>query len=302
MKMMNEKKKVLVSFSGGETSAFMARWLKSNKSDEYDMVFVFANTGEENEETLEFVDRCDKEFNLGVVWVEAVVHHGERKGCTHRIVNFETASRNGEPFEEIIKKYMIPNKGNMMCTRELKKNPIRSYARSLGWKKKDYYTAIGIRVDEIDRISKHRKRDQLIYPLVSDIPTNKPTINLFWDNMPFRLDLKGYEGNCKTCWKKSFRKLATISKESPEKFDFFRRMESKYEYFISEGKRNNKNLKPPFRFFREEKSVDDIFKIAEDPNFTPASDDSIVYPHQRTLFDDTELDVSNGCIESCEVF
>ena len=32
------KKKLLVSFSGGETSAFMAHWLWKNKQDEFDMV------------------------------------------------------------------------------------------------------------------------------------------------------------------------------------------------------------------------------------------------------------------------
>ena len=39
------KKKLLVSFSGGETSAYMAQWLKANKSNEFEMIFVFANTG-----------------------------------------------------------------------------------------------------------------------------------------------------------------------------------------------------------------------------------------------------------------
>lgn len=297
-----EKKNLLVSFSGGETSAYMAHWLKLNKSHEYDMVFVFANTGQENEQTLEFVDRCDKYFNLDLVWVEAVVHHNERKGCTHRIVNFESASRNGEPFEEVIKKYMIPNKGNNHCTRELKLNPIKSYMRSIGWKKSDYFTAVGIRSDEIDRISEKRIENKLYYPLVSDVSATKPMINDFWRRMPFRLELKGYEGNCMTCWKKSARKLATIAKKNPERFDFFRRMEEKYGYFISDGKRNNKNLKPPFKFFREERSVDDFFVICEDPNFEPASDDSSVYQYQKTLFDGVELDLNSGCIDSCELY
>ena len=50
---------LLVSFSGGETSAFMAQWL-NNHYEEYgykNIVFVFANTGLENEQTLEFVER-----------------------------------------------------------------------------------------------------------------------------------------------------------------------------------------------------------------------------------------------------
>jgi hypothetical protein len=270
--------------------------------EEIEVVFVFANTGQENEQTLEFVKKCDEHFGLHLVWVEAVVHHGQRKGCTHAIVDFDSASRDGEPFEEVIKKYMIPNKGNNHCTRELKLNPIKSYMRSIGWKKRDYFTAVGIRSDEIDRISENRKRDQLYYPLVQDMHVTKPNVNMFWKQMPFRLELKGYEGNCKVCWKKSARKLATIANEHPERFDFFRRMEEKYGYFISEGKKNNKNLKPPFKFFREERSVQDFFFIGKDPNFEPAKDDTTTYQHQTTLFDGGNLDLSSGCIESCELY
>ena len=71
--MKNNRTKLLVSFSGGETSAYMSKWLIENKSDHYEMVFVFANTGEEAEETLQFVDQCDKTWDLNMVWVEALV-------------------------------------------------------------------------------------------------------------------------------------------------------------------------------------------------------------------------------------
>ena len=38
---------------------------------------------------------------------------------------------------------------------KLKLNPIKSYIKSIGWE--DYDTAIGIRIDEIDRININRK-------------------------------------------------------------------------------------------------------------------------------------------------
>ena len=260
------------------------------------MIFVFANTGQENEETLKFVEKCDKAFNLGIVWVEAVVHHVKRKGTTHKIVNFETADREGKVFEEVIKKYMIPNKQNMICTRELKERPITSYARSIGWRRSDYQTAIGIRSDEIDRISANKEKNRLIYPLISMQPMTKPMVNFFWKNQEFRLNLKGYEGNCKTCWKKSFRKLGTIAQDTPEKFDFFRRMEEKYGHFVSEGRKHSKTLLIPLRFFRNNNGVDYIFDtVIKDVKFKRADDDSIAY----TEYD---LETSNGCSESCEVF
>lgn len=89
------KNKLLVSFSGGETSAYMAQWLWNNKRDEYDMIFVFANTGQENEETLKFVRDCEKLFKFKCVWIEAKVFHNERKGNSFKIVDYISASRNG---------------------------------------------------------------------------------------------------------------------------------------------------------------------------------------------------------------
>lgn len=53
------KPTLMVSFSGGRTSAYMARDLQLNYSDKYNLVFVFMNTGQEHEETLKFVNECD---------------------------------------------------------------------------------------------------------------------------------------------------------------------------------------------------------------------------------------------------
>jgi 3'-phosphoadenosine 5'-phosphosulfate sulfotransferase (PAPS reductase)/FAD synthetase len=67
------KKKGLISFSGGETSGFMLWWLLNNKSHEYDFKVVFANTGRENEATLDFVKKCGEQFGVEIVWIESNV-------------------------------------------------------------------------------------------------------------------------------------------------------------------------------------------------------------------------------------
>lgn len=290
----NPKENILVSFSGGETSAYMIYWLLKNKPN-YNYKFIYANTGEENEETLLFAKQCEDYFSIKLVWVEY-------KELSFKIVNYKTAYRSHDkketqnkwknhPFRKYIEKFMIPNKQNMTCTRELKEYPITRYLSSIGWTKSKYTTAIGIRNDEIDRIGKH------YYPLAMAGIT-KPMINNFWDKMPFRLELKGYQGNCKTCWKKSFRKLGTLYLENPNQFMFMRQMEKEYGNFIRETQKHR--LKEPMNFFRGNKKVDDIREITEQENFKKASDDSIDKNYQISILD--ELNQSNGCIESCEVF
>lgn len=125
-----KKENLIVTFSGGETSGYMCFLLKEHLSHLYNFLFIYANTGLEHEKTLLFVDKCDKYFNLNLIWVEAVVYQDERKASSHKVVNFETASRNGEPFKEVIKKYGLPNKHFFHCTRELKNNPITSYCNT----------------------------------------------------------------------------------------------------------------------------------------------------------------------------
>jgi len=293
---MVTEKKLLVCFSGGETSAYMAQWLISHKKEEYEMIFVFANTGQENEATLEFVNKCDKHFGLNVVWVEAIINPITGKGTTCKIVSFETASRNGEPFERHISKYGISNMENLACTRELKTNTIKSYARLIGWKK--YYTAIGIRSDEFDRMNARAKDERIIYPLVNFM--TKPKVNFWWSQQPFRLELKGYEGNCKVCHKKSLRKLLTIAKDNPERFDWAMEMEKKYQLFIPLTHQHNKKIKLPVRFYRGHLSASQIIEMSKQP-FERAVDDAKNYYHQTEMFG-FELDTANGCSESCEAF
>lgn len=291
------KDKLLVSFSGGETSAYMLWWILKNWSTKFEIKVVFANTGQENEETLLFIEKCSKYFKVDVVWVEAVVNPENKKGTTHKTVNFETASRNGEPFEAVIAKYGIPNPSFAHCNREMKLNAINSYMKSIEWKK--YYSAIGIRVDEFDRMNAKRKERRLLYPLITDKPMSKGKINQWWNLQPFRLELKGYQGNCKTCWKKSDAKLYTLINEDKSQFYFFEKMEKKYGNFIPESRlklMSERGEVPnlPTRFFRKNRSVQDLVKEAQ--NFKRMiTDDSQTLDNQIDLFDLLEE-------ESCDIY
>ena len=280
--------KYIASFSGGETSALMSIKLKEKYPD---TVFVYANTGEENEETLIFVDKVDKAYNLGVVWIEAVINPEKGKGTTYKIVNFETASRKGEPFEEMIKVYGLPSPSYIHCTRELKLVPINKYIADLGG---DFQCAVGIRSDEIDRVNPNYKEKNLCYPLAFWWPTTKNEVNTFWRDQPFRLNLKHYEGNCKWCYKKSLSKLSYIFFEHPEHFDFPERMEAEH------GTTNREYGTEPIRIFRGHRTVADIRKMSL--TATEPVDDARRYEVNGDLFGYDDMDVDICGSESCEAF
>ena len=110
-----------------------------------------------------------------MVWVEPKIIHqvGKREqSILLLILKVLKGSGIGGNFE-YIKKKGLPNYQNMTCTRELKERPITSFARSIGWKHKDYKTAIGIRADEIDRISKNMEKTKFILSLELKRTTKK---------------------------------------------------------------------------------------------------------------------------------
>ena len=103
-----------ISFSGGRTSAFMLyKVLEAHDmSLPEDAIVCFANTGKEDEATLKFVQNCSDNWNVEIHWVE----YRDADPAFMR-VDFQTASRNGEPFEALIGLgSMIVGKGSkLLC-------------------------------------------------------------------------------------------------------------------------------------------------------------------------------------------
>ncbi len=265
------KERLAVSVSGGRSSMYMAYRLFTEYQDQYEMVFLFANTGQEREETLEFVHQFETTFNIPIVWLEAVIYPEVGQGTRHQIADFYTAARRGEPFEAMIAKYGIPHVARPRCTETLKVFPINSYKRAIGWK--GVKQAIGIRADEPKRYAK--RKPKMIYPLVDSFPVTKQDVLDWWAKQSFDLQLKEYEGNCSWCYKKSLPKLKRLLSEKPELFDFPERMEEKYGLVRA-------RLGTPQKFFRGQRSVQDL----RDLN---AQDDEAVLD-----------DITNECGESCE--
>jgi hypothetical protein len=276
------KEKYHISFSGGRTSAYMTKLLIDNWSDRYEFIVTFANTGLEHPKTLEFINNCDKVFGFNTVWLESVVQHDKRSAPTHKIVTFETASRRGEPFEEVIKKYGIPNSAFPGCTRDLKLAPIKSYLKSLGIDEHKIRTAIGIRTDETRRVNaKTAEARTLEYPLIVVWPSDKQDVLDWWEDQPFDLGIDEFEGNCLGCWKKSLKKHFMQIERDPSVYDFHKRMEAEHEFTgPQQGHRH---------FFRNDMTTIQLFKAYEEQGAQPRR--MIEQPHENS-----------GCSESCELF
>ena len=273
--------------SGGRTSAYMTKRLLDECSNDYEMLICFANTGQENNETLDFVNECDNRFGFNTVWIEAVVNDG-RVACTHKVVNYESASRKGEPFESVVAKYGLPNNGYPHCTRELKENPIHSYVKSIGWKKGEYYTALGIRADEPRRIKRNKTVQNKLYPLVDLFPSDKLDVMDFWADQRFDLKLHDYQGNCKWCYKKSAKKLFKILDDDISIFDFPMMLEQKYGK-VGSNKIKGEIVSEPRTLFRNYMTAENMIRLFNETN----------YKQESFVFNDEE---DGGCSESCEVF
>jgi 3'-phosphoadenosine 5'-phosphosulfate sulfotransferase (PAPS reductase)/FAD synthetase len=208
----------IINFSGGRTSAYLTKRLKDEGGD---YIVTFQNTGKELPQTLDFVNECDKRWNLDIVWLEY------RRPASFAIVNYETASRNGEPYDQLLEQRpsAIPNMQFRYCTMELKIMTLKRYLKSIGIT--DYTSFNGIRYDEPRRWQKVKDSDlDVELPLVKWKIT-KPDVLAWWKTQDFDLLVNEPYGNCDCCFLKGKGKLATIAKEKPELFDWWINKESK---------------------------------------------------------------------------
>jgi 3'-phosphoadenosine 5'-phosphosulfate sulfotransferase (PAPS reductase)/FAD synthetase len=223
----------VISFSGGRTSAYMLwRVLQSNGGKlPKDAIVCFANTGKEMEETLEFVRDCETNWNVPIVWLEYTTHKTPKK--RFKVVNFETASRDGEPFAMSIDqngKPYLPNPVARICTINLKIRVIDHYCKSIGWKHNENMDWVGIRADEPRRAAKIGINRT---PLVSD-NISAEDIGEFWKNNSFDLKLSNFKGktmhgNCDLCFLKPAHQIQSLIQEKPSRADWWIKMENHVE-------------------------------------------------------------------------
>jgi hypothetical protein len=213
----------LISFSGGRTSAFMVHQILEANGNLPDRAkVIFANTGREMPETLDFVQECSERWAVPITWLEYRRHNNK---VAFEQVNHNSASRNGEPFEALLYKPYLPNAIARFCTEELKVRTMKRFLVKLGWK--FWNNTIGIRADESRRIKPSRdKKWQNWYPL-NDAGANLETISDFWKNQSFDLRVMKGAGNCDGCFLKSEATLAAMWREHPDRMQWWADVENK---------------------------------------------------------------------------
>ena len=229
-----------ISFSGGRTSAYMLwRVLEAHQmSLPPEAVVCFANTGKEDEATLRFVQDCSERWNVPITWLE-----WRDNDLGYEVVNFETASRNGEPFREMcIKRKALPNGFMRFCTGELKIDVLHKYLRDqeIGNEFDPCDQMVGIRADEQRRVAKMRGSSgasrgkkwigDFLTPL-ADAGVVASHIGDFWVAQPFNLNTpmvngRSFHSNCDLCFHKPVAQILSLIQEKPSRATWWIEMEN----------------------------------------------------------------------------
>lgn len=217
---------VQIAFSGGRTSAYMLHQILEANGGLPDRVEVtFQNTGREHHATLDFIAEVGSRWGVAVTWLE----YRPTKPF-FEIVGYQGASRNGEPFEALIRKKggYLPNQQERHCTENLKVLTAKRYLVSLGWDR--WTNAKGIRADETGRLKKPDTDRWVSWAPLADAGVSRRDVIAFWKRQPFDLKLqvvngKTVGGNCVDCFLKSEAEIAAWMRDNPQD-DWSERMEA----------------------------------------------------------------------------
>jgi 3'-phosphoadenosine 5'-phosphosulfate sulfotransferase (PAPS reductase)/FAD synthetase len=222
---------VQIAFSGGRTSAYMLHQILDANGGLPDRArVVFANTGREMPETLDFVQEIAQRWAVPVTWVEYRNREGAHSFAT---VSHATASRDGEPLIALMRHFGFPpNRVARFCSHEGKTRTAKRFCVSLGWDR--WTVALGIRADEAGRAITGKLKDRygVWYPLIDDLVSAR-AVARFWATQPFDLHLpnvrgKSWLGNCDGCFLKSEENRAMLARDYPERAAWWAEQESRF--------------------------------------------------------------------------
>jgi 3'-phosphoadenosine 5'-phosphosulfate sulfotransferase (PAPS reductase)/FAD synthetase len=232
----------VISFSGGRTSGYMLHRIVQAHGGRLpdDVLVCFANTGREMPGTLDFVRDCGEAFGVRVHWLEFRCDPPAAESGKARLwaeeVNHNSASRDGEPFEALLRqRRFLPNPVSRFCTTELKIRTIRRWCVQEFGAKTKWTQVVGLRADEPQRVERildparqkkaGRESRNVAVPLaVAGI--TKADVLAFWSAQPFDLRLRGeWEGNCDGCFLKRKSFIARLWLDHPQRAEWWARVE-----------------------------------------------------------------------------
>jgi 3'-phosphoadenosine 5'-phosphosulfate sulfotransferase (PAPS reductase)/FAD synthetase len=226
----------VISFSGGRTSGLMLRKIL-DVGLQPDVHVLFANTGKERPETLDFVEDCERNWRVPIVWMERATEivtvkktGKQRIAARVRVVSRATASREGEPFAALIKqRNFLPNPVKRYCTSELKIRVMKRWMIEKGYRR--WLNVVGLRADEPRRVAKQRaglakkpERWTIAHPLHAAGIT-KEDVAAFWSAQPFDLQLRQWEGNCDLCFLKGISRKLRVIRDRPDLIGWWQEQE-----------------------------------------------------------------------------
>jgi len=246
----------LISFSGGRTSGFMLWQILQAYEGKLpdDIHVVFANTGKECNETLDFVRDCEEKWSIPIIWLELDVDYTKpkEKMIFYKQVNYKNASRQGEPFTKLIEHWntqrdvsesnkefqkkgmsILPNPRARFCTDYLKIRALQDFAKKKGYKQ--WTNTLGLRYDEPKRVSSQKKyqtKNRMSQMPMYDAKHTREDVHNFWIKQNFDLALpiingESPHGNCDLCFLKSHNKIQSLVKENPSKAKWWADTEQK---------------------------------------------------------------------------
>lgn len=260
---------LVIAFSGGRTSGMMLRYYLD--TEETPPIVMFANTGKERDETLDFIHEIETQWNCKVIWVELIRVPVTADKVTkipskvtrtnlmkskdmfwYKEVTYETATRHQDPdgpFDVLTSHYkVLPNVVARYCSDYLK---VRTMQLCI-WDKgiHNFRNAIGFRSDEVDRAydliysAKRNKNLYLEFPLAKKGVTQADVLE-FWKQQAFDLRLEHYEGNCHLCFLKKRRTLLALINKRPELAEWWRNKEAEKQNdtdIVGDGWKFNRNF------------------------------------------------------------
>ena len=251
----------MVTISGGRSSAMAARYIQtSEKYKDYEKLYVFANTGQERPETIQFLKDIVNFWGIDLNIVEGVYSDIMGVGVGYKLVDFGTLSMDSEPFTGAVMHYNkgvfdgLPFDQAPYCSRAMKADPckkiadevfgVNNYIKSIGFRKEDMPKRITLTEAKVDKTR--------IFPLLTDFDViiGQKELNYFWAKQPFKLQIHGDLGNCELCWKKSDKVLIENIRKGAKTIEWWQTMEEKY---------GNTS-------FRGRKSINDLIKLASLPD------------------------------------